>query len=63
VAAAAVQHLLRVLLDLPVALEVVEDTPKLVAQEHLDKEIREVLVAQQVALLLTAVAVAAGQVL
>jgi hypothetical protein len=59
----AVQHLLRVLLDLPVALEVVEDTPKLVAQEHLDKEIREVLVAQQVPLLLTAVAVAAVQVL
>jgi hypothetical protein len=50
-------------LDLPVALEVVAGTPKLVAQEHLDKEIREVLVAQQVPLLLTAVAVAAVQVL
>jgi hypothetical protein len=47
-------------LDLPVALEVVAGTPKLVAQEHLDKEIREVLVAVQ---LLTAVAVEAAQAL
>jgi hypothetical protein len=47
-------------LDLLVALEVAVVGIKVVAQEHLDKEIREVLVAVQ---LLTAVAVEEAQAL
>jgi hypothetical protein len=63
VAVAAVQHRLRVLLDLVVDRVVVVGMPKQVAREHLDKEIRVVLVAQQQLLLLMVAQAAAVLVL
>jgi hypothetical protein len=61
--AVVAQQFLRVLLAVRVVQVVVADTLKLVVQEHPDKEILAVLVAQQLRLLRMVVAAAAAQVL